>query len=103
MRLKEIRNIRGFSQQYLSEKLNVKQTTISSYETGTTEPSLENLIKLADALEVSIDTLLGHNANVIDLSILNVNQKEVVNKVVYNLNENDVTKVLGYIDSLERK
>ena len=33
--------------------------SVSHFETGQRAPSLESLVKLADALEVSVDTLLG--------------------------------------------
>lgn len=103
MRLKEIRIKRGLTQKELSEKLNIKQNTISSYEIGAIQPSIENLIKLADLLEVSVDTLLGHDSNIIDLDVLSENQKQVVNIVAKEMEENDVAKVLGYIDNLRSK
>ena len=103
MRLKEIRNIKGLSQKELSEKLNLKQNTISSYESSSIQPSLENLIKIADILDVSVDTLLGRDANIVDLNLLSENQKYVVEKVVKFLSDNDVAKVVGYIDNLNNK
>ena len=58
-RLKELRLKKGLTQTELGEKVGVKQNTFTNWENGKREPSFENLIKLADLLEVSIDWLFG--------------------------------------------
>lgn len=58
MRLKEIRKSKGISQLKLALDLNTNQNTISRYETGEREPGINELIKLADYFNVSIDYLL---------------------------------------------
>ena len=59
MKLKEIREEVGLSQKALAEKLGVSHTNIYNYEVGRTEPSVEMLIKLAAALDVSVGYLVG--------------------------------------------
>lgn len=103
MRLKEIRLKRGVSQQEIADSLGLARNTVSGYETGVSEPSIENLIKLADILDVSVDTLLGHDANIVDLNLLDENQKIVISKIYKELTETNVAKVLGYIDNLNNK
>ena len=58
-RIKRLRKNKGLKQQELAEILGIKRNTYSDWENGKTEPSFENLIKLADLLEVSIDWLFG--------------------------------------------
>lgn len=58
MRLKEIRKEKGISQLKLAIYMNTNQNTISRYETGEREPSLSDLIKIADFFSVSVDYLL---------------------------------------------
>lgn len=58
--MRRLRKAKHISQSVIAEKLNVSQRTISHYENGTCQPSIEGLIKLADLLEVSIDELVGH-------------------------------------------
>ena len=58
MRLKELRKKKKLSQLRLATDLNTTQNTISRYETGEREPGIEELIKLADYFNVSIDYLL---------------------------------------------
>ena len=58
-RLKELRLKKGLTQTELGEKVGVKQNTFTNWEKGKREPSFENLIKLSDLLEVSLDWLFG--------------------------------------------
>lgn len=59
MRLKELRNKKGISQLRLATELNTTQNTISRYETGEREPGIDELIKIADYFNVSVDYLIG--------------------------------------------
>lgn len=60
-RLKELRLKKRLKQQELAEILGIKRNTYSDWENGKTEPSYENLVKLADLLEVSLDWLFGRD------------------------------------------
>lgn len=62
-RLRETRNLRGLDQVELGELASIPATSISHFESGKRKPSLDNLRKLADALQVSIDYLLGRTDN----------------------------------------
>ena len=57
--LRELRERRGFTQAELGARADMAAASISHFETGQRVPSLDSLVKLADALEVSVDTLLG--------------------------------------------
>lgn len=63
MRLKELRTQKGISQLKLALALNTNQNTISRYETGEREPGINELIKIADYFNVSIDYLLERTDN----------------------------------------
>ena len=59
-RLREAREqIRKLSQSELAEKSGLQASAISHFESGTRKPSFNNLRRLADALKVSTDYLLG--------------------------------------------
>ncbi len=63
---KKIRSIRirkGLSQLQLSEKAEVSPPYISYIENGVKNASIETLVKIANALQVSIDELLDDNLN----------------------------------------
>ncbi len=63
MRLKEIRKAKGISQLKMAMDLNTNQNTISRYETGEREPGINELIKIADYFNVSVDYLLERTNN----------------------------------------
>ena len=63
MRLEEIRKAKGISQLKLALELNTNQNTISRYETGEREPGINELIKIADYFNISIDYLLERTDN----------------------------------------
>ncbi|MFA5287180.1 MAG: helix-turn-helix transcriptional regulator [Candidatus Omnitrophota bacterium] len=59
-RLKDLRKIKGWSQQKLAEKTDLSFNAITKIEQGLAKhPTLKTLIKLADAFGISIDELVG--------------------------------------------
>lgn len=57
--LKLLRTEQKITQQQLADLLNFSYKTLSHWETGYTEPSLDQLILVADYFRVSTDELLG--------------------------------------------
>lgn len=57
-KLKQIRHERGISQKELSEKTGLTRQTIHNIENGKQYPTLYNIIKIAEALKISVDELL---------------------------------------------
>jgi transcriptional regulator with XRE-family HTH domain len=62
-RLKAARELRGLSQEQVAERSGLQPSAISHFETGSRKPSFDNLKRLADALRVSTDYLLGRTAH----------------------------------------
>lgn len=58
MRLKELREENGLTQQAVAEYLNVKQNTYSQYENEKRQLSIDDLIKLAEFYKVTTDYIL---------------------------------------------
>jgi len=59
-RIKELRAKNKLSQDQLSKRANLPFSTLAKIESGyTPNPSMETLIKIADAFGVGIDDLLG--------------------------------------------
>ena len=56
--IRKYRKLNNMSQDELAEKLNVTRQSISLWENGQTQPSLENIVALAKLFEVSTDELL---------------------------------------------
>lgn len=58
-RLLEQRKLNKLTQTDVARHLGISQPSYIRYEQGRAEPSYENLVKLADLFDVSIDYLLG--------------------------------------------
>jgi len=59
MLLKEKRQERGITQNDLAVRVGVKRNTVCQWETGSRQPRVELLPKIAAILECSVDELLG--------------------------------------------
>ncbi|GLO67542.1 transcriptional regulator [Oceanobacillus kimchii] len=57
-KLKKEREKRGWSQDYLAEKVYVSRQSVSKWETGKNYPSIEVIINLSDLFGITIDELL---------------------------------------------
>lgn len=58
-RLKAARESAGFTQESLAELIGVSRTAVARWESGDTEPKIQNLVCLAEILNISTDMLLG--------------------------------------------
>ena len=56
--LKEIRKLKGLTQEEFAEKLEISIFTLQGYEQGKREPNLSTLVKIKIALDCSYDDLL---------------------------------------------
>lgn len=57
--LKNARKQKGLTQNKLAELIGVQRSVISKYESGLIEPSVAQIERMADALGVSLENLLG--------------------------------------------
>jgi len=62
-RIRMYRLKRNWSQEFLSEKADVTPAHFSHIERGNTKPSLPTLLRIANALDVSLDELVCDNLN----------------------------------------
>ena len=81
------------SQDELAKNLNVHGAVIGRYERDEVKPSIEMAASIAEALEVSLDYLVGNT----DLLL----EKNVVNKIVdiQRLNTEDRADVFALLDA----
>lgn len=57
--LRSLREEAGLTQQDLADRLQTTQRKVSYWESGKVEPDLENLWRLADFFDTSVDDLIG--------------------------------------------
>lgn len=58
-RIKEARRSKGWSQERLSEEIDVTTVYISRVERGTTQINLKRLAQIGNALNISVEYLIG--------------------------------------------
>lgn len=59
LNIKNLRNKQNLTQAQLAEKGKLPRSTIASIESGSSSPSVETLLKLGEALSVSLDELVS--------------------------------------------
>lgn len=104
LKLKELRQDKGLSQEQLAAIINVKNYTIGNWEQERSEPSIADIIKIADYFEVSTDYLLGRSN---DLGIVQTNAnltqfENMLLSVVGKLSRDDQFQVLGFAQALAK-
>lgn len=57
-KLNQLRKLSGMTQEQLAEKINVSRQTISKWESDSTSPDLESIVKISKIFHVSLDDLL---------------------------------------------
>ncbi|TCZ77505.1 XRE family transcriptional regulator [Paenibacillus albiflavus] len=61
-RIAELREERGWTQEYLAALLKITRAALSHYEKNRRKPDFETLTQLADLFQVSTDYLIGRTA-----------------------------------------
>ena len=110
IRLKQLRKEQKVTQIELAQMLNVKQTTISNWENEITEIDQQSLFKLADYFNVSVDYLLGRDADPERDEKPQIHIPDKYKDVLVafhggadDLTQEDVDKVIEYIELLRTK
>ena len=57
-KINQLRKLSGMTQEQLAEKLNVSRQTISKWESDSTSPDLESIVKISRIFHVSLDDLV---------------------------------------------
>lgn len=65
-RLKKLRKDAGLTQVDVANKLGISQPAYASWERGIKKPTQDNLVKIAQILNVSVDYLVGNSQETLD-------------------------------------
>jgi len=103
-KIKKVREIKGYTQEYLAEQLDISQKTYSQIENNQSKLDVNRLQKIADILEIGLIELLSFD----DKNIFNNNfhdkvensQNYVVNQTSF---EEELKAHLKYIAHLEKE
>ncbi len=97
-KLREVRKMNNFTQDFVAEQLNICRSTYTYYETGKTEPSLKSLSILAKLYGVSLEEFLPEekstSINDSNSQIIGYTQKQV---------GSSITTAMGTLSQDERE
>ncbi len=96
-RIKECRENQGLSKTKLAGKTGLTLSAISQFESGERDPSLESLKKLADALQVSADYIMGREDEISDQNIL------ASFRGLQKMDKDDKKEMLNFLQFLKAK
>lgn len=110
-KIKELRIAKNLNQSRLAQIIGIAQPTLSGWETGRTQIDYDNLIKLANFFEVSIDYLLGQSPNMnfqaflqpTDTSLMNTNASKAAQlsgKVLASGDEKKIEQTLYLLEKI---
>ena len=101
MKIKEYRKLKDLTCREVAEKIGVSLQAMQRYENEKAEPNIANLIKLARLFGVSVDTLIGNDAEIVDLTTLDEDRKYVVKKVARELKDVEVGQIIGVMKTFK--
>ena len=91
--IKRLRVSHGMNQVVFAKMLGVTKQCISNWENDNVLPSIEMLVKIADAFGVTTDYLLGRNSDaMLDVSFLTEEQRAHISMLVKDLSDCSVKK-----------
>ena len=90
------------SQKTLAEKIGVNHNTISSWESCTNSVDIDSLFKICDALNVSVNVMMGIDDNTNNNDTLNENENYLLN-TFRNLSVQGQEYILQTIDMVKDK
>ncbi len=98
---RELRLEKNLTQSEIAAKLNMTQTTISSWEKGKREPTMDGLLNIAALYDVSTDYLLGRTDDILALDPyqpprFSPAQQELI-RDISTLDDADATYIRGII------
>ena len=99
MIIKKLRKEINITQKELAQKLNINQSVMNKYENGQIEPSIDNLKKIADFFNISIDSLVEHETDMLDRKFLNANKNKIID-IVLGLTPDEENKMIGFLYKL---
>ncbi len=100
-RLKGLRKQKGWAQKELAGRVGIRFQQLNKYESGLNTPPADMLVKLADALGVTVDYLL--TGNPVEDSPLASSRLFRCFKMLEALNADDQETVIKVIDALIAK
>ena len=97
IRVRSLRRRKNWTQEYLSERMDISSNYLSSIERGQENPTFDMLIKLSDALKADLWELFdcGHEVGKKDL-------KGILNKFIKEIDEEKLRLAIKILRAMAR-
>lgn len=101
-KLKELRTKKSWSQGQLGKKIGADLQRISKYERGVMWPTMELMVRIAKAFDVSVDYLIREEENI---AINKIKNTELLHKIeeVNRLTEEDQHTIISFLDAFIKR
>ena len=96
-RLYELRTEKGLSQRGMAANFNVSQGTYNNWENGRTQPSVEQLVALANFFGVSVDYLVRN-----DIKDSLTEEQRKLFRAVSQLDVRSASLLADFLESLQK-
>lgn len=97
--LKQLRKQTKKTQQEVAKELGINEKTYNKYENLVNEPDIETLKKLADYFHTSVDYLINHTSETIELNSFPDYKRDLIENSI-KLNEQQCEKANAYVEGL---
>jgi transcriptional regulator with XRE-family HTH domain len=98
--MRDLRRSKKITMKELGRIVGVSESTISLYETGKHEPDLQTMGRIADALSVSVDELLGRDPGIKKEAPESGLDDRLVEMLV-NLSPDQVQRVMDFVAGMK--
>lgn len=101
-KLKKLRKNRGWSQGQLAQKIGADLQRISKYERGVMWPTMELMVRIARAFEVTVDYLIRDEGNA---AIGKIKNKTLLHQIeeVNNLPDEELQTIISFLDAFIKR
>ncbi len=101
-KIKKIRELKGYTQEYLAQELGISQNSYSNIESGTVKLSLNRLEQISHILDVDVIDLLKFDENIIFNNCKNGNIGINSNTVFYNESNKTIQLLHACLEQLTK-
>ena len=91
--IKQIRELKNFTQEYVADEIEVSQSTYSRIENGTVPIRIDTLQRIADVLEVDLNTLLS-TSNIFNFNKAAFQCGFINNQTNNNIDREEIRKII---------
>ncbi|MEY5049757.1 MAG: hypothetical protein RLZZ175_3116 [Bacteroidota bacterium] len=108
-KIKKLRELKNYTQEYMAEKLNISQSTYARFEKDDSDVTISKLQQIAEVLEVTLNDILDFNSQYIFNNYsktkngFNINHSSELEKELFEKHINHLTKENEYLRGMLEK